>query len=162
MRYTLSRRARFAAAALAPLVFAAALPVTDGMTYEFVMKSTSKQTNNKEQVTLRGRGVYAGDDARLEIVDASSSTGGTESFGGKGTYFIVKNGGQEMLLVNPQDKTYMTWDIATMFAGMSKVVNAVGGLMKMQMSDVNISTQDMGAGESVQGYPTRHYRMIQN
>ncbi|HEX6574726.1 MAG TPA: DUF4412 domain-containing protein [Gemmatimonadaceae bacterium] len=162
MRHTLSRPVRFIAAAAVPLVFAAALPVTDGMTYEFVMKSTSKQTGNKEQVTLRGRGTYAGDDAKLEIVDASSSTGGTETFGGKGTYFIVKNGGQEMLLVNPKDKSYMVWDIATMFAGMSKVVNAVGGLMKMQMSDVNISAQDMGAGETVQGYPTRHYRMIQN
>ena len=162
MRHTLSRRARFVAAAAVPLVFAAALPVTDGMTYEFVMKSTGKSTGNKEQVTLRGRGTYAGDDAKLEIIDASSSSGGQEAFGGKGTYFIVRNAGEEMLLVSPKDKTYMKWDIATMFAGMSKVMNAVGGLVKMQMTDVNISTQDLGAGETIQGYPTRHYRMIQN
>lgn len=162
MRYTLSRRVRFVAAAAVPFVFAAALPVTDGMTYEFVMKSTSKQTGNKEQVTLRGRGTYAGDDAKLEIIDASSSTGGEEAFGGKGSYFIVKDAGREMLLVSPKDKSYMKWDIANMFAGMSKVVNAVGGLVKLQMSDIKIATQDMGAGESVQGYPTRHYRMVQN
>jgi hypothetical protein len=162
MRHTFARRARFVAAAAVPLVFAAALPVTDGMTYEFVMKSTSKQTGNKEQVTLRGRGTYAGDDAKIEIIDASSSAGGSETFGGKGSYFIVKDAGKEMLLVSPNDKTYMKWDIANMFAGMSKVVNAVGGLVKMQMSDIKISAEDLGAGETVQGYPTRHYRMIQN
>ena len=162
MRHTFTRRARFVAAAAIPLVFAAALPVTDGMTYEFVMKSTSRQTGNKEQVTLRGRGTYAGDDAKIEIIDASSSAGGSETFGGKGSYFIVKDAGKEMLLVSPNDKTYMKWDIANMFAGMSKVVNAVGGLVKMQMSDIKISAEDLGAGETIEGYPTRHYRMIQN
>jgi len=156
------RPARFVSLAALPLVFAAALPVADGMSYEFIMKNQSSQTGNKETVTLRGRGTYSGDDARIEILDASANTGGTEMFGGKGAYFIVRNGGQEMLLVNPAEKAYMKWDIATMFAGMSKVMNAVGGLVKMQMSDIKIDAQDMGAGETVQGYPTRHIRMVQN
>jgi len=93
-------------------------------------------------VTLRGRGTYAGDDAKLEILDASGA-GGSEAFGNKGSYFIVKNGGQEMLLVDPSQKQYMKWDIAAMFAGMSKVLNAVGGLVKMQISDVKIDAQDL-------------------
>lgn len=162
MSKRLSRSVRFAAAAAIPLVFAAAMPVADGMSYEFVMKSQSKATGNKETVTLRGRGTYAGDDAKLEILDASSSTGGSEVFGGKGSYFIVKDGGKEMLLVDPKEKQYMKWDIANMFAGMSKVLNAVGGLVKMQISDVKIDAQDLGAGPMVQGYPTRHIRMVQN
>lgn len=157
-----ARPARYAAVAALPFVFAAALPVTDGMTYEFVMKSTSKQTKDKEQITLRGKGTYAGDDAKLEILDAGLGAGGQESFGGKGTYFIVKDAGKEIYLVSPPDKTYMKWDIANMFAGMSKLVNAVGGLVKMQMSDITIKTEDLGAGETVQGFPTRHYRMVQN
>lgn len=162
MHTRLSRVTRFAAAAAIPVVFAAAKPVADGMSYEFVMKSTSRATSNKETVTMRGRGTYAGDDAKIEILDAASSTGGTEAFGGKGSYFIVRDGGKEMLLVSPRDKQYMKWDIANMFAGMSKALNAVGGLVKMQISDVKIDAQDLGAGESVQGYPTRHIRMMQN
>ena len=161
MRHRVSRPARFIAAAALPFVFAAAIPVTDGMTYEFVMKSQSRQTGNKETVTLRGRGTYAGDDAKIEILDASGA-GGSDVFGSKGSYFIVKDGGKEMLLVDPSQKQYMKWDIATMFAGMSKVLNAVGGLVKMQISDVKIDAQDLGAGETVQGYPTRHIRMVQN
>ena len=67
-----------------------------------------------------------------------------------------------MLLVVPKEKQYMKWDVAAMLAGMSKMVNAVGGFVKMQISDVKIDAQDLGAGESVQGYPTKHFRMVQN
>ena len=157
-----TRPVRFIAAAAIPFVLAAALPVTDGMTYEFVMKTTSKQTGNKEQITMRGRGTYAGDDAKLEILEAAASSGGNEAFGGKGTYFIVKNGGAEMLLVNPAEKTYTKWDMANMMAGLSKMMGAMGGLVKMQMSDVKIDAHDMGAGETIQGYPTRHMQMVQS
>ncbi len=162
MHVRFSRPARFVAAAAIPFVFAAALPVTDGMAYEFVMKSTGKATGNKEEVTMRGRGTYAGDEAKIEILEAAASTGGNEVFGGKGTYFIVKGAGKEMFLVNPGEKSYMKWDMASMFAGMGKVVNAVGGLVKMQMSDIKISAQDMGAGETIEGLPTRHLQMVQN
>jgi hypothetical protein len=162
MKTTFSRLARIATAVALPLAFAAAVPLTDGMTYEFVMKSQSTRTGNKEVVQMRGRGTYAGDQAKIEILDASSTTGGSDVFGGKGAYFIVKGGGQEMLMVDPNQKQYMKWDIANMFAGMSKVVNAVGGMVKMQMSDVHIDAQDLGPGETLQGYPTHHIRMIQN
>jgi hypothetical protein len=162
MNPTLSRTLRFSTAISIPLVFAAATPFADGMTYEFQMRSQSTRTGNKEQITMRGRGTYAGDEAKIEILEAGSSTGGTETFGGKGTYFIVKDGGKEMYLVNPKEKQYMKWDIANMFAGMAKVMNAVGGVVKMQMSDIHIDAQDLGPGEMIQGYPTHHYRMTQN
>ncbi len=162
MATSFARSVRLAAAVSLPLIFAAATPLTDGMTYEFVMKSQSTRTGNKEAVSMMGRGTYAGDQAKIEILDASSSTGGMQAFGGKGTYFIVKGGGSEMFLVDPSQKQYMKWDIANMFAGLSKMVNAVGGLVKMQMSDVHIDAHDMGAGETIQGYPTRHVQMTQN
>jgi hypothetical protein len=154
------RTARYASVAAVPLFFAAAAPVTDGMSYEFVMKSIAREGAG-ETITLRGRGTHAGDDSKLEILDASGA-GGSDMFGKKGSYFIVKDGGKEMLLVDPNSKEYMKWDMGAMMAGMSKVLNAVGGLVKMQISDVKIDAQDLGAGETVQGYPTRHIRMVQN
>lgn len=162
MSIKLSRTVRLAAAIAVPLTFVAATPFADGMTYEFQMKSSSTRDGNKEKITMRGRGTYAGDDARIEILEAGSSTGGSEAFGGKGSYFIVKNGGKEMFLVSPKDKQYMKWDLASMMAGMGKMMNAVGGVVKMQMSDVHIDATDLGPGETIQGYPTHHYRMIQN
>jgi hypothetical protein len=162
MSIKLSRTVRLAAAIALPLTFVAANPFTDGMTYEFQMRTQSTRTGNKEQITMKGRGTYAGDEAKIEILEAGSSTGGQETFGGKGTYFIVKGAGKEMFLVNPKDKQYMKWDIANMFAGMAKMMNAVGGVVKMQMSDVHIDAQDLGPGETIQGYSTHHFRMTQN
>jgi hypothetical protein len=149
-------------AAALPLVFMAAQPVVDGMSYEFVMKTTSTQTGNKETVTLRGRGVHAGDNAKIEMLNASPTAGGQSAFGGKGTYFILRNAGQEMLLVDPKEKSYMQWDMAKMMAGMGQAINAAGGMVKMEMSDIRIDAQDMGAGPTIQGYATRHIRMVQN
>ena len=164
MSTALTRSARYVLAAAVPLVFVAAKPVrvADGMTYEFIMKGTSKSTGNKEQVTMRGKGTYAGDDAKIEIIEASSSAGGQDTYGGKGSYFVVKDGGKVMYMVSPKDKQYMKWDMAAMLAGMSKMVNAVGGLVKMQISDVHIEAHDLGPGETVQGFPTHHYQMVQN
>jgi len=156
-----ARPVRFGAVAAFPFVLAASVPVADGTTYEFVMKTQSTQTGNKETVSMRGRGTYAGDNARLDILDASVA-GGSDAFVGKGTYFLVLDGGKKMLLVDPAQKSYMAWDMANMFAGMSKAVNAIGGLVKMQMSDIKIEAQDMGAGQTIQGYSTKHVRMVQN
>lgn len=160
MSPSFSRTIRLCTAISIPLVFAAATPFANGMTYEFVMKSQSTRTGNKETVTMSGRGMYAGDHARIEITDPGAAGGAM--FGGKGTYFIVKGGGKEMFLVDPSQKQYMAWDIANLLGGMNKMMGAVGGIVKMQMSDVHIDAHDMGAGEAIQGYPTRHMRMVQN
>ncbi|MEP6508821.1 MAG: hypothetical protein ABJC63_11395 [Gemmatimonadales bacterium] len=161
MSSSLFRTARLGAVISIPLLFAAATPFADGMTYDFVMKTQSTRTGNKETVTMSGHGAYSGDQARIEISDAGPAGAGG-MFGGKGSYFIVKGGGKEMFLVDPSQKQYMAWDIAGMLGGMSKMMGAMGGMVKMQMSDIHIDAQDMGAGESVQGYPTRHMRMVQN
>lgn len=161
MSPSFSRTARFCTAISIPLLFAAATPFADGMTYEFVMKSQSTRTGNKETVTMSGRGSYAGDQAKIEIVDAGAA-GGTGMFGGKGTYFIVKGGGKEMFLVDPSQKQYMAWDMANLMGGLSKMMGAMGGMIKMEMSDIHIEAHDMGAGEMIQGYPTHHMRMVQN
>ena len=157
-----SRPSRFAVLAALPVLLAAkplAAPMAGGTTYEFVMRS--QMGDAKETVTMRGRGTFAGNEGRIEIIDASAA-GGSQVFGAKGSYFLVLEGGKKMLLVDPNNKHYMAWDMASMLAGMSKIVNVVGGLVKMEMSDIKIDAQNMGAGPTIQGYPTVHYRMIEN
>ena len=163
MRTWFSRPARFAAAAALPFVFTAAapVPVADGVTYEFIMKSQSAQTGNKETVSMRGRGTVSGDAARIDILDASVA-GGSDAFGAKGSYFLVLDGGKKMLLVDPNQKSYAAWDMASAFAAIGKVMNVVGGLVKLEMSDIKIDAQNMGAGETIEGYKTNHVRMVQN
>jgi hypothetical protein len=161
MSRTLSRTARFCTAISIPLLFAAATPFADGMTYEFTIKSQSTRTGNKELVTMAGRGTYSGDQAKLEIIDAGAA-GSTGMFGGKGSYFIVKGGGKEMFLVDPSAKQYMAWDMVNLVSGLGKMMGAMGGMMKMEMSDIHIDAHDLGAGPTIQGYPTHHMQMVQN
>ncbi len=158
----LSRPSRLAMVAALPVLLAAkplAAPMAGGTTYEFVVRS---QSGGKEAVMMRGRGTFAGNDGRIDILETSAQGGGSEMFGGKGSYFLVLDGGKKMLLVNPAEKQYMQWDMASMLAGMSKMVNAVGGLVKMEMSEVKIDAHNMGAGETLQGYPTVHYQLVEN
>jgi hypothetical protein len=158
----LKRPSRLAAIAAVPVLLAASALPTGGTSYEFIVRSTSTQTGNKESVMMRGRGTFAGDDAKIEITETSGAAAANNAFGGKGSYFLVVDGGKKMLLVDPSQKTYLEWDMQSMMAGMAKMVNALGGLVKMEMSDVKIDAQDMGPGEKVQGYQTKHVRMTQN
>lgn len=158
----LKRPSRLAAIAAVPVLLAASALPTGGTSYEFIVRSTSTQTGNKESVMMRGRGTFAGDDAKIEITETGGAAAANNAFGGKGSYFLVVDGGKKMLLVDPSQKTYLEWDMQSMMAGMAKMVNALGGLVKMEMSDVKIDAQDMGPGEKVQGYQTKHVRMTQN
>lgn len=156
-----ARPSRLAIVAALPVLLAAkplAAPTAGGTTYEFVVRS---QTGDKENVMMRGRGTFAGGDGRIEILETASNSS-SETFGKKGSYFIVQDGGKKMLLVDPNSKQYMEWDMAAMLGAMSKMVNALGGLVKMEMSDIKIDAQSLGAGETIQGYQTQHYRMVEN
>ena len=154
-----ARPSRLAIVAALPVLLAAkplAAPMAGGTTYDFIVRS--QLADKKESVMMRGRGTFAGNDGKIEILEASSPSG-SEVFGAKGSYFLVLDGGKKMLLVDPTKKQYMAWDMASMVAGLSKMVNAVGGFVKMEMSDVKIDAQNMGPGETIQGYPTVHYRL---
>ncbi len=154
-----SRPSRLAVMAALPILLAArplSAPMSGGTTYDFIVRSDA---GGKESVTMRGRGAFAGNEARIDILETAVQG---DVFGGKGSYFLVKEGGKKMLLVDPSNKQYMEWNIASMLAGMSKMVNAVGGMIKMEMTDVKIDAQKLGAGETIQGYPTVHYRLVEN
>jgi hypothetical protein len=163
MNTVLIRSSRLAVVAALPLLVAARplpAPVIGGTTYEFVVRARTAQGGDKESVMMRGRGAFAGSDGRIEILETASPAG-SEVFGGKGSYFLV-HAGRKMILVDPTNKQYMEWDMANMLAGMSKMVNAMGGLMKFELSDIKIESHNLGAGENLQGYPTVHYQMIEN
>ena len=164
MNPVFSRPSRLALVAAVPLLIAArplAAPMAGGTTYEFIVHTQSDRMGNKESVIMRGKGTFAGSDGRIDILETAAQ-GNSSMFGGKGSYFLMLDGGKKMMLVDPANKQYMEWDAAGMFAGMSKMMNAMSGLVKMEMSDVKIESHNLGAGETIQGYKTVHYRMVQN
>ena len=157
-----SRPSRVALVATLPLMLVAkplTAPLAGGTTYEFIVRSQSDRSGNKESVMMQGKGTFAGNDGRIDILEAGPQG---NPFGGKGSYFLMLDDGKKMMLVDPANKQYTEWDMASMLAGISRTMNAIGGLVKMEMSDIKIEAHNLGAGETLQGYKTVHYQMVQN
>ena len=85
-----------------------------------------------------------GDNAKMEMVETADNP-----FMPPGSYMLVADG--EMLLVNPAARTYSRFD-TSMFEGMS----AMAG--QMQITDVKFEKVVDERGETIEGYPTRHYQ----
>jgi hypothetical protein len=72
----------------------------------------------------------------------------------KGTYIITKDGGKSMYLVNPEDKTYMKWDL-------DSLMGMAGGAMKMmnmKFTDPKVEALGEEPDGLIAGIPTVHYR----
>jgi hypothetical protein len=73
----------------------------------------------------------------------------------KGSYLLTKDNGQTFLMVIPENKTYMKWDMDAMMG----IAGAMGNMMQMKITDPKVETLLDEAGESILGYPTRHYKL---
>jgi len=84
--------------------------------------------------------------------------GSTEQAGiPKGSYIITTDGARTLYMVNPKDKTYSEWDIDAMLKSAGAALNAVGGMVKMEVENQHIKAQPPAAGPAMHGLPTTHY-----
>lgn len=85
-----------------------------------------------------------GGNAKMEMVESADNP-----FMPPGSYMLFAGG--DMLLVNPAARTYARFDtsLAEGFAGMAG---------QMEITDVAFEKTVDEPGESIQGYPTRHYQ----
>jgi len=156
-RHPSRRRLALAAAAAVPVLLLAAAPGTEpGLTYEFRSVVNQREAGGKTLAGVTGRAQVVGGQARIDITDAT----GPNPFTQKGTYVVVGADGR-MLMVLPKEKQYYAFNMEQMLAGAGNALNAMGGLVKMTMSDTKVDVQDLGAGEKMHGYDTRHLRMVQ-
>jgi hypothetical protein len=89
--------------------------------------------------------VTDGGNAKAELVEMATAT----PFMPAGSYLLVEAG--DMYLVNPAARTYARFDPA-MIEGMAQMMG------RMEVSDVAFEKVRDEPGESLLGYPTRHYQ----
>jgi hypothetical protein len=77
----------------------------------------------------------------------------------QGSYLLTKDGGQTFELVNPQEKTWASWDIEAMLRFAGEVMNGMGPLLKMEIQEPQVEILADEAGEAILGLPTRHYKI---
>lgn len=94
-----------------------------------------------------------GSSARMEVIESRNPMLAA------GTYLVTQDAGKLMYLVNPKDKTYATWDMEKLMASAGDMMNAMKGMMDMQIVSPKVETLLDEAGPTLLGLPTRHYKL---
>jgi hypothetical protein len=137
------------------------VPRVDG--YTIAMRvTTTDAAADPVQMTLK----VAGGSLRIEMDGIAASMGGGRGGGSqadqmsRGAYMLLQDGGKVAMILpsmpNPMG--------GGMGMGVSMDVSALTGGMGMavpEASNVNVDVEDLGAGESILGFPTRKYRLKQ-
>ena len=104
------------------------------------------------QQVMRTQSWVDGDNAKITFVESDNPLMAT------GAYLLTNDGARTLYLVNPEEKTYMIWDISQLMASFGGVLKAMGPLMKIQFSNPKVERLSDEAGEKILGYDTHHYR----
>ena len=146
------------AAAIALLV--AAAPVASGYQYTFRMSSrnTDDKGTVKEDTPMLATVQVAGTRARIDFQDAGRDQQG--GMFGKGTYMIADRGSRMLILVDPKEKSYAEMPVDALGQAMGGMIGGMGKMFKIKVSNAKFTTQDLGAGETIGGFATRHYRVV--
>lgn len=121
--------------------------------YQITMKSVSEgdRKGRHAQAGLQDNTVVMSTDGEKARLDFTEGQG---PVAGKGGYLITRDAGRTFFMVSPKEKTYMKWDVEAMMG----MAGAVGGMVKMQVSDPKVEKLLDEAGEPILDYPTRHYK----
>lgn len=127
-------------------VLVAAQAAWAGVVFTAVTKAEGGKGAEQQNSTVKGW--VDGDLARIEFVESGSP------YMANGTYLITTDGGKEVFLVNPKEKTYSRFDVegAMQFAG---------GAMKMmniKFTDPKVERLGQAPDGLVAGLPTIHYQ----
>jgi hypothetical protein len=76
-------------------------------------------------------------------------------------YLLGSRGGDEVAVVNPRERSYSVAAGGSFERIVGTAIRAVKLGVQMQLSDVRISTDRLGAGDTIAGLPTQRYRLTQ-
>lgn len=129
--------------------------VADGLTFTQRITSVRALANPKDQAAqARSRTTLvrmASGAARIDVI------GGVTPFTGPGGYMILRDGPPRLEAVNPEKKQVMVMPASALGGTLGALTN--NPLIKMKTSNETFDFQDLGAGQLVQGYKTRHVRI---
>lgn len=93
-----------------------------------------------------------GPKARIEIVESDNP------MAGQGSYIVTKDGGKNLFLVNPKDKTYMEWNMDQLLQMAGAMMEAMGGIVNFTFENVKTEKLAQGSGDNMFGHETDYYK----
>lgn len=146
---TLSRTSRAALCAAALSFVSLAQSASASIFYR--AESLTDVPQGKD-IKMSVEGKIQGDSARIDLKLSENPLMKS------GTYILTKDGGKTMLLVNPKDKTYAKLDFAQLLGAAGAMMNAMGGLVKIEIDPPKVEKVLEEDGGAVAGLATRHLR----
>ena len=135
---------------LVAVLLLAALPLSAGYHYQAV--TTTEGDGGMGDLVVEGW--VSGDRAKVLFKEAKSD----QPFLGKGSYLLTRDGGSTVYLVNPEKRTYSEWDMGAMVQSLGAMMEALGGLATIELSDPEVTKLSEEPGPTMLGMPTRHLK----
>lgn len=104
---------------------------------------------------ITGRAVGAGDRMRIDVKLQGSGPAVGMLASESGLSMIVSDSGRTLTYLNSKDSQYITVRPAEMIAQAQQM-----GGMKMDFSGTEARVDNLGAGPTILGHPTSHYRVV--
>ena len=130
----------------------AASAASAGHYYEMVTEGLGQGNGGMQKVLAW----VEGSKSRVEF-----ASGEKKGIFADGNYLVTTDAGDNVYLVNPKDETYATFNLDEMMASIGqamKMMEQMGGMVKIEITDVSSEKLLEEPGERILGHATTHYR----
>lgn len=117
-----------------------------GVTYDF--KIVSEGAGGR---SMSGKAAVSGQNMRLDFAQGDGIIFGNNSV------VISTDGGDTLVIIDSEEKTYYEMDVQEIFSSLGALVNASAGLVRFNVRNQKVDVTNAGAGGSIEGYPTTRY-----
>ena len=128
-----------------------------GFSYDVATSGTDPRSGST-QVMATSHGRWTQGRTRIDVV-TSPARGGMM---GAGSYIIAVAATGITTVVDPDKHQFYEMDSRELGAQAAQMQSAIGGVAKMEIVDVQVHMDDLGAGETIEGYATLKYRLTQS
>jgi hypothetical protein len=129
-----------------------------GMTFDQTMVSITTAKGRTDTTITVMHTTSAGTNARIDLVEGKFVTLGAFS-PGPHAVTIMHDGGMEIILLNPDQKQYLSFKPVAMMEGLQKMLEGMGGSMSVDTSFSRINLDSVGSGPPIDGHPTLMYKL---
>jgi hypothetical protein len=131
------------------LLALAALPARAAVHYQATTTTDNPQGDDPKMVV---EAWIEGEKARIEFRESGNP------LAPPGAFLVTQDGGRNLFIVNPEERTFARWDIEAMLRTAGAVLEGMGGLVKIEFSDPQVEKLLDEDGGVVAGLATRHLR----